>query len=260
MVIKSLRQRWIILKNDALYSYKTQSSIIDKPTEIINLHKCEKVITTANKNEFILIFTEQAPRTFVASSTEDMNDWIKSINSVINNTSNNASDSTLKSSINPNQYAAKLKTDGILLQPQQYHNHQYEQIFNTHSPSICCCVMADKIIMPSINFQSRHNIYFQYKIHKLKQEEKSETRINDYETETCYAYYPIIIKYQQLATIDRYLKQNSQFFAESYPKRLVILYFHCYNFYISIFVKVSSFMISFAGDRKSPRCKIAANI
>eukprot|EP01084_Bolivina_argentea_P123122 218209_1 len=82
MYIKTLRRRWMVLKNDKrMYSYK-QEKHYKNPTEIIDLNSCENVkVLSANK--FALIYENNKQRMFVAESRNQVNDWIKHIKSII---------------------------------------------------------------------------------------------------------------------------------------------------------------------------------
>eukprot|EP01084_Bolivina_argentea_P075898 137541_1 len=79
LLLKKFRKRWIVLNENKLYSYKTQTKN-DKPTEIIDLMQFSfvKISDDDNERQFELL-SPKSKRIFTASSTMDMNNWINSI-------------------------------------------------------------------------------------------------------------------------------------------------------------------------------------
>eukprot|EP01083_Nonionella_stella_P055388 146133_1 len=71
--INKSRKRWMVLKNNYLYSYK-QAKIYKHPTEIFNLNSFYIALTTTEDNhkfcQFELISLNSS-RTFIASSLSD---------------------------------------------------------------------------------------------------------------------------------------------------------------------------------------------
>ena len=81
LYLKSFRKRWIALKNDQkLYSFKS-----NKISEIIDLSQCENVkVSTTSNLTFELVFEDNKQRRFKATNKNEMNEWIKWIQKVIN--------------------------------------------------------------------------------------------------------------------------------------------------------------------------------
>ena len=79
--LRNLKKRWIVLKHHCLYSYKTQNTH-QNPTEIIDLRKFNAVQYITREKEaksfcFAIFSASGAPyRKFIASSLEEMTDWM----------------------------------------------------------------------------------------------------------------------------------------------------------------------------------------
>ena len=88
LYLKTMRKRWIILRNDQkLYSFKKPIPTDDtttKPTEIIDLSKCKKATTSPSSFKFTLIFDKNNKRTFAGQSEEEVDIWLKYIEPIIN--------------------------------------------------------------------------------------------------------------------------------------------------------------------------------
>lgn len=83
--LKKPRKRWMVIRDNYLYSYKSQQ-YQSKPTEIFDLLSfyIAMVTTTGNHElgQFELISLNES-RTFIAPSLNDMNKWISAINNII---------------------------------------------------------------------------------------------------------------------------------------------------------------------------------
>eukprot|EP01084_Bolivina_argentea_P007030 13246_1 len=91
MYLKTLRKRWIVLTNDQqIYSYKQERNYAN-PTEIIDLKLCINV-KIIKGNKFSLIFDKNKQRIFVAESQNEMDEWIKYIQTTINDEKHNSTD------------------------------------------------------------------------------------------------------------------------------------------------------------------------
>eukprot|EP01084_Bolivina_argentea_P152070 265325_1 len=78
--VKQFRKRWMVLKKNALYSYKNKRITDKNPTELFDLTIYNKTKLT-NKTQFELLSTTQS-RLFIAESSQDVMVWISFINSV----------------------------------------------------------------------------------------------------------------------------------------------------------------------------------
>eukprot|EP01084_Bolivina_argentea_P152500 266023_1 len=89
--LKHFRKRWVVLKSDkALYSYQTDKTNKQKPTEIIDLRQfkyiiCEKDI---NNNKYTITLLSQncnTERVFMTKRKQEVSAWNKAIQIVTNN-------------------------------------------------------------------------------------------------------------------------------------------------------------------------------
>ena len=82
LYLKTFRKRWIVLKKNKLYTYKTKQTNSD-PTEIIDLSICQNIkIINASTFTFTMVF-ENKQRKFNASNYDEMNQWIKYVKKAI---------------------------------------------------------------------------------------------------------------------------------------------------------------------------------
>ena len=85
LYLKMLRKRWIVLKDNKLFSYK--SRLDDKETEIIDLKLCQKVEVVKREKSrnkpLVLVFRKNKRRVLAAVSEQDRNRWVKCLQSVI---------------------------------------------------------------------------------------------------------------------------------------------------------------------------------
>eukprot|EP01083_Nonionella_stella_P169207 573250_1 len=83
LYLSALRRRWMVLKGDKLYSYKTMQ-MHQTPTEIIDLNHFDGVSITTN-GTFKLLSSSKQTRVFVSSSINELDDWcIQIIKTILN--------------------------------------------------------------------------------------------------------------------------------------------------------------------------------
>ena len=82
--LKKVRKRWMVLKGMHLYSYKEMQNYED-PTEIFDLkmYRTAKMCRNGKTGQFELISIKQERRVFIASSKNEMNEWMRCIKKVI---------------------------------------------------------------------------------------------------------------------------------------------------------------------------------
>lgn len=82
--LKKVRKRWMVLKGTHLYSYKEMQTYED-PTEVfdLKLYRTAKMCRNGKLGQFELISMKQERRVFIASSKNEMNEWIHRIKKVI---------------------------------------------------------------------------------------------------------------------------------------------------------------------------------
>eukprot|EP01084_Bolivina_argentea_P211196 359293_1 len=145
--LKQLRKRWMVLKGQYLYSFKTKETVKD-PTETFNLSLFSDVVASSNSTstQFELVSSKQR-RVFVAESAQEMNNWITCIKQCINkiqydldldgiNNCVNINVKTLqKISVSDNE--ASFSSEIAAYQAAVYGNHQLNyKKQNTYSPII----------------------------------------------------------------------------------------------------------------------------
>jgi len=81
-VVRQYRKRWMVLTPDKLYSFKTERSYHQAPTEEIDLKSCGTVKSADDLTNRQFTFTVQIPdRNFflMASSDAERNEWVAAI-------------------------------------------------------------------------------------------------------------------------------------------------------------------------------------